>query len=41
MIAGIELELPSLDIQRKIVSILNDIQEKILENKKINENLAA
>lgn len=39
MIAGIELELPSLDIQRKIVSILNDIQEKILENKKINENL--
>ena len=39
MIAGIELELPSLDIQRKIAYILNDIQEKILENKKINENL--
>ena len=41
MIENLELELPPLEIQKKIVSILDNIQEKISENRKINENLAA
>lgn len=37
---GIEVDLPTLDIQKKIASILNRIDEKIEINSKINYNLA-
>lgn len=36
---GIEVDLPTLDIQKKIASILNRIDEKIEINSKINYNL--
>ena len=35
----IAVELPNLEIQRKVVSILNSIEEKIKINNTINENL--
>ena len=37
----IEIEVPSIDAQRKIVEIISAIQEKISCNDKINDNLAA
>ena len=37
----IPVEIPPLDIQRKVVSILDSFNEKVDANKKINENLAA
>ncbi len=41
MIEQLEIDLPSLTIQKKIASILDSFQEKIENNKKINKNLAA
>ncbi len=35
----LELEIPNIDIQQKIVSILNVLDSKIALNKKINNNL--
>lgn len=40
-ICEIEIELPSLDEQNKIASVLNNIENKIYENSAINNNLAA
>jgi type I restriction enzyme S subunit len=37
----IEIEVPDIDIQRKIVGILETIRQKVEINNKINENLAA
>jgi type I restriction enzyme S subunit len=37
----IEIDVPSIDVQRKIVAVLNTIQSKINCNSKINDNLAA
>ena len=37
----IEVEIPDVDTQRKVVSILNSIENKININNAINENLAA
>lgn len=39
MIEELELDLPSLQEQKKIVSLLDDIQCKILNNNRINRNL--
>lgn len=39
MIGNLELELPSLEQQKRVVSLLDDIQAKIKENKRINDNL--
>lgn len=36
---GIKLDIPSLDIQEKIVKIIKDINEKIELNNQINDNL--
>ena len=41
IIEQIPLMLPKIETQRKIVEILSSIDEKIEENQKINENLAA
>ena len=41
MIEQLEVELPSIEQQTKIVSVLDVIQEKIKINEKINDNLAA
>jgi type I restriction enzyme S subunit len=38
---NVEIPLPSLDIQKKVVSILDTIDEKISNNVAINDNLAA
>ena len=38
---GIEADVPSLEIQMKITSLLSDYDEKIELNNKINNNLAA
>ena len=38
---GIEVDLPSLDVQRKIASVLSKLDDKIELNVKINNNLAA
>lgn len=35
----IEIDVPSIDVQRKIVAVLNTIQSKINCNSKINDNL--
>ena len=40
MIEELELEVPSISEQEKIVSIINDLQRKIKQNKEINDNLA-
>lgn len=37
----LEVDIPDLDEQRKIIGLLENIREKIELNKKINENLAA
>jgi len=37
----IEIEVPDIKVQKRIVSILGAIQEKIAINEKINDNLAA
>ncbi len=39
MIENLELEVPDILSQKKIVSILDDIQEKIRDNNEINKNL--
>ena len=39
MISNLELELPPLEAQKKIVSLLDDIQKRIECNNAINENL--
>ena len=39
MIENLELEVPDILSQKKIVAVLDDIQEKIRENKEINKNL--
>ena len=41
MINNLELELPSIEDQQKIVAVLDDIQKKIDFNNAINENLQA
>lgn len=41
MIENLELDVPDILSQKKIVAVLDDIQEKIRENKEINKNLAA
>lgn len=41
VIEQIPLMLPKIEIQRKIVEILNSIDNKIEENEEINNNLAA
>ena len=40
MIENLELEVPDILSQKKIVSVLDDIQEKIRDNNEINKNLA-
>ena len=40
-ICEVEIDLPSMGIQKKVVSILNSIDEKIRTNERINKNLAA
>ena len=37
----VELDIPSLDVQEKSVSILKSLDDKIRNNMKINDNLAA
>ena len=39
MIENLELEVPNILSQKKIVSVLDDIQEKIRDNNEINKNL--
>lgn len=39
MLENLELEVPDILSQKKIVSILDNIQEKLRENKEINKNL--
>ncbi|MBQ8949871.1 MAG: restriction endonuclease subunit S [Eubacterium sp.] len=39
MIEELELEVPSIGEQEKIVSIIDDLQKKIKQNKEINDNL--
>lgn len=39
--AGIEIDIPELEVQFRIASILKDIDDKIELNTMINENLAA
>lgn len=39
VVKGIEIELPTLDEQRKIGSLLKSLDDKIAVNNKINENL--
>ena len=41
MINNLQLELPTIDKQRRVVAPLDDIQEKIRLNNEINNNLAA
>ena len=41
MIEDLELDVPSVEEQEKVVSLINDIQKKIRINKEINDNLAA
>lgn len=40
MIEELEIEVPPIEQQRKIVSLIDNIQRKIRENNAINENLA-
>ena len=37
---NLEVEIPALDVQKKIASILKAIDTKIFQNRKINENLS-
>lgn len=41
MIEQLEIDLPTLDEQKKVVDLLASIQNKIQLNQKINDNLAA
>lgn len=41
MVNNLELELPTVEEQQKIVAVLNDIQKKIYCNNAVNENLVA
>jgi type I restriction enzyme S subunit len=41
MIEELEIDIPSIRKQQKIVSLIDDIQSKIKKNNEINENLAA
>jgi type I restriction enzyme S subunit len=41
MLEQLELELPDIETQKRITSLLDSIQEKIALNRKINDNLAA
>ena len=41
MIEQLEIELPTIEQQRKIAGVLDKIQEKIKLNQKINDNLAS
>lgn len=41
MIGQLEIDLPSLNDQGKVVAVLNFLQKKIQMNQKINDNLAA
>ena len=41
MIENLEIEVPDVLLQRKRVSVLDDIQEKIQKNDEINKNLVA
>lgn len=41
MIEQLELDLPTLDEQKRVVAILDSLQEKIKLNEQINDNLAA
>ena len=41
MIENLELEVPDILSQKKLVSVLDDIQGKIRDNNEINKNLAA
>lgn len=38
---GIEVDIPALDVQTRIASVLSDLDKKIELNSRINENLAA
>ena len=40
MVNNLELELPTVEEQQRIVAVLNDIQKKIYCNNAVNENLA-
>lgn len=40
-IENVDISLPSLEIQNRVVGILDSISNKINENNKINKNLAA
>ena len=40
MIENLEIEVPGILSQKKIVSVLDDIQEKIRDNNEINKNLS-
>ena len=41
VVKNIEIDLPPLDVQRKIGSLLRSLDDKIALNNKINENLVA
>lgn len=41
MIEQLEIELPTIEQQRKIAGVIDKIQEKIKLNQKINDNLAS
>lgn len=41
MIEQLEFDLPSMNVQKKIVAVLDYIQHKIRLNQQINDNLAA
>lgn len=41
MIENLVIDLPCLEIQQKVVVILDKIQEKIATNQRVNKNLAA
>lgn len=41
MIENLEIPIPPIDQQRKLVSLLDTIQRKIINNNAINDNLAA
>lgn len=41
MIEELEIDIPILEKQKKIVFIIDDLQKKIKKNNEINENLAA
>ncbi len=41
MLEQLELELPDIETQKRITSVLDSVQEKIALNRKINDNLAA